>query len=70
MEKYYMTKTQFAEQVLGISLSTLERREKEMNYYLPKGLLSPDDRAEFLKKLKEWEDKRREERQKKRRGEK
>ena len=60
-----MTKTQFAEQILGISLSTLERREKEMNYYLPKGLLSPDDRAGFLKKLKEWEDKRREERQKK-----
>ncbi len=62
-----MTKTLFADQILGISLSTLERREKEMNYYLPKGLLSPDDRADFLQKLKEWGDKRREERQNKKR---
>lgn len=62
-----MTKTVFAEQILGISKSTLERREKQINYYLPSRLLSPEDRDEFLEKLKEWEDERREESQQKRR---
>lgn len=65
-EKYYMSKTEFAKDILGISLSGVERREKQINYFLPNRVSSPEDRAEFMQKLKEWEAKQREERQKKR----
>ena len=56
MEEYYITQTEFAES-LGISLRTLERREIEINYILPKGRLSLEVREGFMKKLREWEQK-------------
>ena len=69
MENYFMGKKQFAE-YLGISLSTLERREKEMGYYLPSGGTGEGEREAFIEKMREWEKKRFEESSKKRRDEK
>ncbi len=49
-----MSKQEFAEH-LGISRSTLERREKEVAFFLPRGLLCPKTRTNFIEKLDEWE---------------
>lgn len=54
MEKYFMNKTQFAKS-LGISLSTLERREKQMGYYLSSGVIGLGEREAFIEKMRDWE---------------
>ena len=46
MEKQNIYKYQFAE-LLGISLRTLERREKLIGYILSRGYLSPEIREGF-----------------------
>ena len=59
MEKHYINHTEFAA-MLNLSNSTLIRRQKDMDYTLPRGMLGPEDRAIFIKKLAAWEEKRRE----------
>ena len=66
MEKYYMNKKEFAAK-LGISISTLERREKDVNYVLPPNGISREVRQKFMELLCAWELKRQEKFQKKNR---
>lgn len=54
----YINKKAFAEE-LGFTKSTFERREKQIGCVFRRGLLSLDDRDLFRQKLKEWEQKRR-----------
>ena len=58
MEKPYITHIEFAEE-FGMSKSTLDRRQEAIGFILPRGLLSVEDRDEFRRRLKGWEQKRR-----------
>jgi hypothetical protein len=49
-----MTKLQFSISI-GMGIRTMQRRLKEMNYKTKAGLLSPEEQAEILKVLREWE---------------
>ena len=60
MEKQNMYKQEFAE-LLGISLSTLERREKLIGYILPRGYLSPEMREGYNERWHEYQQKKRDE---------
>ena len=57
MEKHFLGKKDFAT-LLGISLSTLERREKDMGYYLSSGAIGQGEREAFIEKMCAWEKKR------------
>ena len=54
MELKHTTKQQFANS-LGMSISTLQRRLKEMDYKTTRNLLSPDEQTEICETLRKWE---------------
>ena len=49
-----MTNLQFSISI-GMGIRTMQRRLKEMHYKTTACLLSPDEQAEILKILREWE---------------
>ncbi len=62
-----MNKKNFAASI-DFTKTTFERRSKQIDCVLPSGLLSEEMREEWLRKLKEWERLRLEEKRKNKNG--
>ena len=54
----YLNKATFAN-ALGMSLRTFQRRSVDIDYVLERGLISPEEQREFVRKLEEWKRNRR-----------